>query len=56
MTAARRSDLAPAMLRAGANHVILGIPGAAAPDVLAAMAREVAVPPQGIRRRRRVTH
>lgn len=31
-------------LRAGANHVILGIPGAAAPDALLPMAREVAEP------------
>jgi len=32
------------MQRAGADHVILGIPGAAAPDTLVAMAREVAQP------------
>jgi alkanesulfonate monooxygenase SsuD/methylene tetrahydromethanopterin reductase-like flavin-dependent oxidoreductase (luciferase family) len=32
------------MVRAGAYHVILGIPGSAAPDVLAEMATEVAVP------------
>jgi hypothetical protein len=30
--------------RAGADHVILGIPGHAAPDVLLEMAREVAEP------------
>jgi alkanesulfonate monooxygenase SsuD/methylene tetrahydromethanopterin reductase-like flavin-dependent oxidoreductase (luciferase family) len=43
---ARRAalDVARQMQRAGADHVILGIPGAAAPDTLVAMAREVAQP------------
>ncbi|MGI8928150.1 MAG: LLM class flavin-dependent oxidoreductase [Candidatus Limnocylindrales bacterium] len=42
----RRAALGVArqMRRAGADHVILGIPGAAAPDTLLAMAREVAEP------------
>ena len=37
-------DVARRMRRAGAGHVILGIPGVAAPDALVAMAREVAQP------------
>ena len=43
---ARRQALAVAheFRRAGANHVILGIPGSAAPDALLPMAREVAEP------------
>lgn len=43
---ARRAalDVARQMQRAGADHVILGIPGAAAPDTLIAMATEVARP------------
>ncbi len=44
--AERREALAVAMafVRAGAGHVILGLPAAAAPDGLAAVAREVAEP------------
>jgi len=37
-------QVAREMQRAGADHVILGIPGAAAPDTLVDMAREVAEP------------
>lgn len=37
-------DVAREMQRAGADHVILGIPGAVAPEGLVAMAREVAQP------------
>jgi alkanesulfonate monooxygenase SsuD/methylene tetrahydromethanopterin reductase-like flavin-dependent oxidoreductase (luciferase family) len=43
---ARRDALATARRFAdvGANHLILGVPGAAGPDAMAAMAREVAEP------------
>ncbi len=37
-------DIAREFQRAGATHVILGVPGAAAPDALLPMAREVAEP------------
>lgn len=46
-TAAERREalaVATAFVRAGAGHVILGLPAAAAPDGLAAVAREVAEP------------
>jgi alkanesulfonate monooxygenase SsuD/methylene tetrahydromethanopterin reductase-like flavin-dependent oxidoreductase (luciferase family) len=44
--ASRRAalDTSRAFVRAGANHVILGVPAAAAPDGLAAVAAEVAEP------------
>jgi alkanesulfonate monooxygenase SsuD/methylene tetrahydromethanopterin reductase-like flavin-dependent oxidoreductase (luciferase family) len=41
-TAAREAAIA--MRRAGAGHVIIGVPGQLGPDGLAAMAREVAIP------------
>jgi hypothetical protein len=37
-------EAAVALRRAGADHVIVGIPGRAAPDALPDMAREVAEP------------
>ncbi len=37
-------EVARSMVRAGATHVVLGIPGAAGPDALADMAHEVAEP------------
>ncbi len=45
-TGARSAALAAArqMVRAGARHMILGIPGHAAPDLVPEMVREVAVP------------
>ena len=47
ITAAERREalaVATAFVRAGAGHVILGLPAAAAPDGLAVVAREVAEP------------
>ena len=45
-SASRQSalEVARRFVDAGANHVILGIPGSAAPDALSPMAREVAEP------------
>ena len=53
---ARRWRVATAFVRAGAGHVILGLPATAAPGGLADVAREVAEPPRrgGSARRRMI--
>jgi alkanesulfonate monooxygenase SsuD/methylene tetrahydromethanopterin reductase-like flavin-dependent oxidoreductase (luciferase family) len=43
-TRSQALEVARRFIAAGANHVIIGVPAAAGPDGLAAMAREVAEP------------